>query len=217
MAKHPVNKNKKSASLRSEIENHKRTAYREGILQAARTVFCRLGFDEAKMVTIAEEAGVSVGTLYNYFKSKEEVIRSLTTHEIEELRSRIASVESIEDPLERIRKMVQVSCEFIDERGALMSMSIQAGLVRAYGAAQFLDPGHREIHEIMVKLYRDALTEAVSSGRIRTDMPISQLATMFIGMVTAMVFEWGSGDRKRSLSEQGESIFDLFMKGVLVR
>jgi len=217
MVRRPANKKKNPVSLRAEVENRKRTVYREGILQAARTVFSRLGFDEAKMVNIAAEAGVSVGTLYNYFKSKDEVIRSLTAHEIAELRSRIAAVENIEDPLERIREVFLVSCQFIDERGALMSVGIQAGLVRAYGAAQFLDPGHQEMHEIMLKLYRDALTEAAASGTIRTDMPISQLATIFMGMVTAMIFEWGSGDRKHSLSQQSGSVFDLFMKGALVR
>ena len=46
MTKRLANKKKKSVSLRAEIENHKRTAYREGILNAARTVFVRLGFDD---------------------------------------------------------------------------------------------------------------------------------------------------------------------------
>jgi AcrR family transcriptional regulator len=217
MAKRRLDKNRKTASLRTEIEKDKRTGYRKGILQAAGRVFSRLGFGEAKMVDIAAEAGVSVGTLYNYFKSKDEVIHSLSAYETEELRSRIALVEGIEDPLERIQKTVLVTCQFVEERGALMSMGIQAGLIRAHGASQLFDSAHRQMHLEMLKVYQDALSQAAASGTIRSDVPINHMALMFIGMVTAMIFEWIHSDRKLSLSEQSGLVFDLFMKGALAR
>ena len=50
---------------------------RETILKAARTVFVRDGFNEAKMVDIAAEAGVAPGTLYLYFASKENLASSI--------------------------------------------------------------------------------------------------------------------------------------------
>ena len=44
------------------------------IINAAEDVFTRKGFDEARMDDIAEETGLSKGTLYNYFKSKDDLI-----------------------------------------------------------------------------------------------------------------------------------------------
>lgn len=44
------------------------------ILNAAEGVFTKKGFDEARMDDIAEETGLSKGTLYNYFKSKEDLV-----------------------------------------------------------------------------------------------------------------------------------------------
>jgi len=44
------------------------------IINAAEDVFTKKGFDEARMDDIAEETGLSKGTLYNYFKSKDDLI-----------------------------------------------------------------------------------------------------------------------------------------------
>jgi AcrR family transcriptional regulator len=64
---------------------------RNQILDAATKVFVRLGFQHARMDDIVEESGLSKGTLYWYFKSKEDIInailRRLFTGELENLES----------------------------------------------------------------------------------------------------------------------------------
>ena len=53
---------------------------KQQILEAATTVFARLGFHDARMEDVAEEAGLSKGTLYLYFKSKDEMIAAILEH-----------------------------------------------------------------------------------------------------------------------------------------
>ena len=64
---------------------------RNQILDAATTVFVRQGFQHARMDDIVEESGLSKGTLYWYFKSKEDIInailRRLFTGDLENLES----------------------------------------------------------------------------------------------------------------------------------
>ncbi|MBI5288857.1 MAG: TetR/AcrR family transcriptional regulator [Chloroflexi bacterium] len=55
-----------------------RTARREEILAAARTVFSRQGFRGTTIADIAEEAGIALGTIYLYFASKEDVFAALS-------------------------------------------------------------------------------------------------------------------------------------------
>jgi AcrR family transcriptional regulator len=50
---------------------------RNQILDAATKVFVRLGFQHARMDDIVEESGLSKGTLYWYFKSKEDIINAI--------------------------------------------------------------------------------------------------------------------------------------------
>jgi AcrR family transcriptional regulator len=64
-------------AARAKMPRKPDSARRETILKAARTVFVRDGFNEAKMVDIAAEAGVAPGTLYLYFASKENLASSI--------------------------------------------------------------------------------------------------------------------------------------------
>lgn len=59
------------------LQEQWKEARREQILDAAGRVFAEQGYHSAKMKDVATEAGVSNGTVYNYFKSKEEVLQAL--------------------------------------------------------------------------------------------------------------------------------------------
>src|SRR3954471_17370888 len=56
-------------------------AKRRQIIEGARAVFLSQGFDAASMNDIARKAGVSKGTLYVYFRNKEELFEAITEHE----------------------------------------------------------------------------------------------------------------------------------------
>lgn len=49
----------------------------EAILQAAAELFCRIGYDRSSTNRIAERAGVSIGSLYQYFANKEAILSAL--------------------------------------------------------------------------------------------------------------------------------------------
>src|SRR5687768_552503 len=69
---------------RSSLRGAVATVIRGAILEAAETVFGERGFAGAKMVEVAERAGVAAGTLYNYYDSKESLFRALIEHRAEE-------------------------------------------------------------------------------------------------------------------------------------
>lgn len=55
------------------------------ILEAATTLFRKVGYDSARIEDIAEMAGVSVGTFYNYFKNKGDMLMATVSMEVEEV------------------------------------------------------------------------------------------------------------------------------------
>src|SRR5262249_34580509 len=72
------------------------------ILDAAETVFAKVGYDEANTHQIAQEAEISPGSLYQFFSNKEEIAQSLAARYSEELNlvySRVFSVEAVALPL----------------------------------------------------------------------------------------------------------------------
>src|SRR6185503_15218153 len=67
-----------------------RDAYRQSILEAAERELVRVGFGAAKMTHVARAAGVAVGTLYNYFDSKEQIFAEIIAHRCAEMRAQLA-------------------------------------------------------------------------------------------------------------------------------
>src|SRR6056297_1975242 len=85
---------------------------RERILQGALKAFAKKGFYNTKVSEIASEAGVADGTIYLYFKNKDDLLISLFEDRmewvIERLRSELSAIEG--DAVEKFRHMVIIHC-----------------------------------------------------------------------------------------------------------
>jgi len=204
---------KQRSTLRKAMRKHARAAYREAILEAAASVFGRVGFRDATMAEIAATAGVSVGTVYNYFANRSVVVRSLIDREHERFRSQMVEVERTAHPLERIRRLIDSSYRFVEERGALLAMAAQAGLVQPCVECRESLGEELNLHQYMLSLYQSALEEAATRGLIRPTHPPDQLAVVLNGMVSAPVQEWLYAGRAQAPMFNTELIVDLFMKG----
>src|SRR5690242_4180318 len=85
------------------------TDKREAILRAAVKVFARKGYFNSKVADVAGEAGIADGTVYLYFKSKDEILHSIFNKAMEvfisESRRELAGLEKPEDKLRRIAEL----------------------------------------------------------------------------------------------------------------
>src|SRR3954462_8626544 len=82
---------------------------RKAILRAATGIFARNGYFNSKVAEIARAAGVADGTVYLYFKSKEEILHSIFDASVESaiLEGR-RQLETIADPRERLRRIAHL-------------------------------------------------------------------------------------------------------------
>src|SRR3954453_20531842 len=82
---------------------------RERILDAAVRVFAQEGFYNAKVAQIADAAGVADGTIYLYFKSKDDLLISLFEDRMERVNANLReALASSTNAVERLRKIVQL-------------------------------------------------------------------------------------------------------------
>src|SRR5215211_6641409 len=85
---------------------------REAILRAAIKVFAGKGYFNSKVADIASEAGIADGTVYLYFKSKDEILHSVFDRAMEEFISEgRREIEKIEDPESRLRRIAELHLE----------------------------------------------------------------------------------------------------------
>src|SRR3569832_932006 len=85
---------------------------REAILRAATSVFAHNGYFNSKVADIAREAGVADGTVYLYFKSKEDILHSIFGRSVEEaLDAARKRIEHVTDPMEKLRQIATLHLE----------------------------------------------------------------------------------------------------------
>lgn len=115
-------------SVSSTLSNPRRAPQQERgerrlaqLLEAAATVLAESGYDAATMTEIADRAGASIGTLYQYFPNKEAVVLALRTQYREEMeeRWRNIDVDTAGISVEQIaHRLVDIMVGFVEERPA---------------------------------------------------------------------------------------------------
>src|SRR6516225_8526828 len=88
------------------VDEQMREATRRRILREAAREFARLGFDQANINVIAEQAGIGKGTIYLYFENKRELfremLRSIAQTHLSAIRSALAPNASVQERLSRL-------------------------------------------------------------------------------------------------------------------
>lgn len=198
---------------RRSVRERSKAAFRKAILAAAETVFAREGFSAAKMADIAAEAGVAAGTLYNYFGSKDEIFKSILTAGVTELGSRVEAAAREPDPIARMREVMRVSLEFLDEKGTLFLVYVQ---LHGGPDMETYSSGleHAEMRRAHLELLATAAAEAQAHARLRDDIDPEAQVLALSGITNGFILRWAEeGCAPNELTAQLDTIFDLFLKG----
>ncbi|RKZ30649.1 hypothetical protein DRQ36_04825 [bacterium] len=198
---------------RREREKQQR---RELIQKCALEVFASYGYDHATMDEIASRAELSKGAIYLYFHDKDELFSSLIEQGITEFQDVIrSSLESIDDPEERIRKVVGTILEYFRARKDIIRLFM-------YTLGRLSKKAHGDLHKIMlsardraVELLEWALEPAYKSGVIRNDITLEMAAVFFQSTVVGALSWFLTHDFDEIDNERTrEILFELFSRGV---
>src|SRR5215470_5154801 len=97
---------------------------RTRLLEAATKMTYRHGFGHTALADIAKEAGVPLGNVYYYFKTKEEIGKAIVERRMAHFRTQLEELNKLESPRERLRGFVQIK---IDNRDALARSGCPVG------------------------------------------------------------------------------------------
>lgn len=207
-----VNPNTKKE--RRSVREESRAVYRQAIIDAAIRIFGRTGFNAAKITDIAAEAGVATGTLYNYFSSKEDIFLSILDDGRERLRAQVEQCVSLEDPLTRLRELIRVMFEFLEEHGGLFIIYMQLG-ASPFDFRRDCNAGDEAFRQFIFSELSRAASEA--GERLRSDHPTATLAMALGGLIHGAVTHWVEGGCQPGLVAQTDTIMDLFLNGATPR
>jgi TetR/AcrR family fatty acid metabolism transcriptional regulator len=181
------------------------------ILDAAAAIFAEKGFHSARVSDVAERASVADGTIYLYFRNKEELLMTAINTAFDAFMS-LARTElaAIPSPADKLRRLAQLHLQsFNDNRN--LAIVFQMELRQS---ARFLAPFS---HEHMVEyfgLVRAAIREGQAQGLFRSGLRENIAANCFFGALDEMVTSWVLDDTNYQLSEVADSVTDIILLGL---
>jgi len=183
-------------------------ARREQILQAALTCFGEHGYHASTMDDLVRASGLSKGSLYWHFRSKEEVFLAVFDAFAEELYGQWdAAAESSEEAMSVLQREFELSAEiFSNQRVFLLAF------------AEFLShPAARDRMAGTYTVVREKLAAIIERGRraksIRSGPPADRLASTLIGAIEGLLLQW-LVDPDFDLEGHVEVAWNLLMEGL---
>jgi TetR/AcrR family fatty acid metabolism transcriptional regulator len=184
---------------------------REAILRAATRVFARNGYFNSKVADIARAANVADGTVYLYFKSKEEILHSIFDQSMAEaISSGRKLIEKISDPKEKLRRIAMLHLERL---GADRDLAI-VFQVELRGSTKFMQEFSAAGFAEYLGLLRKTFEEGQRSGVFRKDLNPKLVAKILFGALDEMATNWIISKRSYKLEPMAEVVMDVFLNGV---
>src|SRR5436190_5923397 len=187
---------------------------RDAILRAAIDVFAERGYFNAQVADVARAAGVAAGTVYLYFKSKDDLLVSIFERSVrEDLALGRAAVAGLDDPAERLRRLA---------RGHLARLGADRNLaivfqVELRQSTKFMERFSSTLLRDYLGLIREAIADGQRSGIFRGDIKATVAAKMLFGALDEMATNWILSRRRYSLENDADAVVDLFINGVRPR
>ncbi len=188
---------------------------RELIIHAAISVFARTGLERGKIADIAKEAGIGKGTVYEYFRSKDELFEAIEEYFISQMIEPLRELAKVTgSPSEKITNLMDESIEMIVHMGdALLIVSeimAQAarGLWHTKGSSALADM-YDEYRDIIIAILKDG----VKNGEFRA-MNYVGIATLLMGFIDGLVWQYLMLKDRMNFEKIKDEAMHSFMKGI---
>jgi len=181
------------------------------IIDAAVRVFARNGYYNSRVSDIAREAGIASGTIYLYFRTKDEILVTMfrekmaawVGHVREQIREEV-------DVVAKVRRLVALHFGVLERDPALaevVQIELRQGQKFFRGASA---------HEISAyfELIASVLEEGQAAGVFRRDVAVKTAVKVLFGAMDQMATSWVLGKRKYRLSDAADEVANIFLRGV---
>lgn len=180
-------------------------------MEAAITVFAKQGFYQSTIAQVAKEAGVADGTIYLYFKSKDDILIQFfadqTKHVFERFRE---EVEKVDDAIDKLLNLIRIHLEEF-QRDRNMAMVYQIETHQNYRIAE---DQIRDMSKMYLDIVSDIVEKGQAEGSIRRDLYVGLVKRFIIGAVDEVINTWLHSESDYDLASMAQPLVDLFVRGV---
>jgi TetR/AcrR family fatty acid metabolism transcriptional regulator len=187
------------------------TDKREAILKAAVKVFARRGYFNSKVADIAAEAGIADGTVYLYFRSKDEILHSIFDQAMEvfisEGRKELAEIKGAKEKLRRVAEL------HLERLGADRDLAV-VFQVELRGSIKFMQEFSAAGFADYLDIIRATIEEGQRTRVFRSDIKPIVAAKILYGSLDEMVTNWILSKKKYALPPMADEVLKTFFGGI---
>ena len=195
--------------------NKRRADKRLLITEAAIEVIAEKGFHQARVSDIARRAGVADGTIYMYFKNKEDLLLSIFEEKMDVLLQGLGeALANTEDPVERTRRFARYHFHQMREnRSTAEVLQVELRL-----SNKFLKEYRPEKLWAYLGVFGQIVREGQAQGLYRTDLDPFLTMWAFFGALDEIAMQWVLSRKadRFALDEAADQVADVFIRGMLV-
>ena len=184
---------------------------RELILKAAVRTFADRGFFGAQVADVARAAGVAAGTVYLYFRGKDDLLVSIFERTMREaITEGKAALAEAPSPLDRLRRIAHLHLERLG-RDRATAVVFQVELRQS---TKFMEQFSSSLVREYLGIIRDVIAEGQAAGVFRRTLNPTLAAKIFFGALDEMATNWVLSRRRYALAADADAIVDLFVNGI---
>ena len=182
----------------------KKMQSRRLIIEAAIGEFSKNGYKDTSVADIMRTADLGIGTFYNYFTSKEDLLFSLLSRLGDAIRMALAEARAADrTALELLEVGARVTAKFLDENRFVMPLflaasrnAVEPGPDAGHGGMKLKTPVHphgeeqsgRRMTPQIKQIFTEIIAQGQAAGEIRRDVPVDLIAEMFHSLYQAAAF-----------------------------
>lgn len=181
------------------------------ILEAACKSFAEMGFHQSTISQIAQEAGVADGTIYLYFKNKDDILVQFYEYKTKQVFDRFREAVNLADTaVDKLRNLIRTHLDEF-QKDPYMAMVYQAEVYQQRRKA-------RDSIREMSKMYRDIIAELIEKGQeegtMRRNLYVGLVKRVVNGAVDEVINAWIHQGRSYDLVSMAEPLVELFLHGI---
>ncbi len=188
---------------------------RRQMLTSALELFADKGYHNISMLQIAKRAEFALGTLYKFFRNKEDLYKALVTEMTTDYHKALTEILAGEDDtLTAIRKYVAAKSKIFAKRTPSLRLYFAETRGASFNIAAGLDRDILKLYNELVERLAAVLEVGIQRNVLRKTDPYYMAITLE-GLTNAFLFCWLENPERHSYEDNVPMITELFLKGCL--
>jgi len=189
---------------------------RQDMLAAAIELFSEKGYYSVSMHEIAQKAEFAIGTLYKFFKNKEDLYKALMLELADKFEETLTkAIEEPDDEVEKLRNFVRTKGELFSANASMIRLYFAGTQGESFNGRSGLDSEIRERHGRALETLASIFESGIKRKRFMKIADPYYLAVAIESITNAFLFLWLEAPERHPYPGNPDPILDILFKGLI--